>query len=113
MIMFELLVKTRKWLCLGFYKSPSQNENYFLDNLAEILRKQTCQHENVMLIWDFNLSVNDKNLGVLMNTFNLESLINKTTSFQPENPTCIDLILTNKETLFKSSNILEVGIWWP
>ena len=30
-IKFEFLVKTRKWLCIGLYKSSSQNENYFLD----------------------------------------------------------------------------------
>ena len=31
MIMSEFLVKTRKWLCIGLYKSPSQNEIFFLD----------------------------------------------------------------------------------
>ena len=110
MIMFEFLVKTRKWLCIGLYKSPSQNENYFLDILSKVLSKQTCQYENVILIGDFNLIVNNKNLGVFMNTFNLESLINKPTCFQSANPTCIDLILTNKKSLFKNSNVLEVGI---
>ena len=97
--MFEFLVKTRKWLCIGLYKSPSQNENYFLDILSKVLSKQTCQYENVMLIGDFNLTVNNKNLGVFMNTFNLDSLINKPTCFQSANPTCIDLILTNKKSL--------------
>ena len=63
-----------------------------------------------MLIGDFNLTVNNKNLGVFMNTFNLDSLINKPTCFQSANPTCIDLILTNKKSLFKNSNVLEVGI---
>ena len=48
-----------------------------------------------MLTADFNLTVNNKNLGVFMNTFNLESLINKLTCFQSADPTCIDLILTN------------------
>ena len=62
------------------------------------------------MVGDFNLTGNDKNLGVLMNTFNLESLINKPTCFQSANPTCIDLILTNKKSLFKNSNVLEVGI---
>ena len=57
MIMFEFLVKTRKWLCIGLYKSPSQNENYFLDILSKVLSKQTCQYESVMLIGDFNLTV--------------------------------------------------------
>ena len=84
MIMFEFLVKTRKWLCIGLYKSPSQNENYFLDILSKVLSKQTCQYENVMLIGDFNLTVNNKNLGVFMNTFNRGSLINKPTCFNQQ-----------------------------
>ena len=45
-----------------------------------------------------------------MNTFNLESLINEPTCFQSASPTCIDFILTNKKSLFKNSNVLEVGI---
>ena len=64
MIMFEFLVKTRKWLCIGLYKSPSQNKNYFLDILSKVLSKQICQYENVMLIGDFNLTVNNKSLSV-------------------------------------------------
>ena len=30
-IMFEFLMKTRKWLCIGLYKSASHNKNYFLN----------------------------------------------------------------------------------
>ena len=59
-----------------------------------------------MVIRDFNLTVN----GVFMNTFKLEKIISKPTYFQSTNPTCIDLILTNQKVLFKSSNVLEVGI---
>ena len=110
MIDIEFLVKTRKWLCIGLYKSSSQNENYFLDILSKVSSKQTCQYENIMLIGDFNLAVNHKNLRVFMNTFNLDSLINKPTCFQSANPTCIDLILTNKKSLFENLNVLEVGI---
>ena len=55
MIIFEFLVKTRKkWLCIGLYKSPPQNGNYFLDILSKVLSKLTCQYENVILIGDFN-----------------------------------------------------------
>ena len=45
-----------------------------------------------------------------MNSFGLECLIKKPTYFQSKNPSCIDLILTNKKDLFKNSNVLEVGI---
>ena len=40
------------------------------------------QYENVILIGHFNLTVNNKNLEVFMNAFNIESLINKPTCFQ-------------------------------
>ena len=110
MIMSEFLVKTRKWLCIGLYKSPSQNKIFFLDIFSKVLNKQACQYENVILIGDFNLTVNNKNVGVFMITSGLESLINKPACFQSANPTSINLILTNKKTLFKNSNVLEVGI---
>ena len=45
-----------------------------------------------------------------MTLFNLESLINTTTFFQSEKPPSIDLILTNKKSLFKNSKTFEVGI---
>ena len=48
MITFEVLVKTRKWLCIGLYKSPSQNENYFLDILSKVLSKQ---HINMKMLF--------------------------------------------------------------
>ena len=33
-ILIELSIKSWKWLCIGLYKPPSQNEKYFLDNLS-------------------------------------------------------------------------------
>ena len=45
-----------------------------------------------------------------MTLFNLESLINTPTCFQSEKRRCIDLILTNKKSLFKNSKTFEDGI---
>ena len=45
-----------------------------------------------------------------MSTFDLEWLIKKPTCFQSSNPTCIDLILTNKKESFKNTDVTEVGI---
>ena len=70
----------------------------------------SCEYENVMLIRDFNLTFENKNLEVFMNTFDLECLIKKLTCFQSTRPKCIDLILTNKKEFFKNSNVVEVGI---
>ena len=108
-ILIEFSIKTRKWLFIRLYKPPSENDKYFLDNLSLILNKLTCQFDNIILMGDFNLTVEYKNLEDFMSTFDMECLINKP-CFQSSKPNCIDLILTNKKELLKNSNVLEVGI---
>ena len=97
----EFSIKTRIWLCIGFYKPPSQNDKYFLDNLSLILNKLTCQVYNIILMGDFNLTVESNNLEVFVSTFDIECLIKKTACFQSAQPNCIDLILTNKRKTFQ------------
>ena len=63
-----------------------------------------------MLIGDFNMTIENKNLEIFMNLPNSEYLIKKPTCFQSKNPSCIDLILTNKKDRFKNTDVLEVGI---
>ena len=91
-ILIEFSIKTQKWLCIGLYKPPSQNDTYFLDNLPFTLNKLTCQSDNIILMGNFNLTVEDKNLEVFMSTFDMECLINKPTCFQSDKPNYIDLI---------------------
>ena len=45
-----------------------------------------------------------------MSTFDLESLINSPTCYKSINPTCIDLILTNKKKHFMKSATFETGL---
>ena len=82
----EFSIKTRIWLCIGFYKPPSQNDKYFLDNLSLILNKLTCQVYNIILMGDFNLTVESNNLEVFVSTFDIECLIKKTACFQSAQP---------------------------
>ena len=71
LILIEFSIKTRKWLCIGLYKPPSQNDKYFVDNLSLILNKLTCQFDNFILMRDFKLTVEDKNLEVFKSTFDM------------------------------------------
>ena len=73
---------------------------YFYENLSLVLTKMSCEYKNVLLIGDFNLTVENKNLEVFMNTLDLECLIKEPTCFQSTSPSCIDLILTNKKEFF-------------
>ena len=110
LILLEFTVKNQRWLCVGIYRPPSQNEKYFIDHLSKILGQLSCHYDKTMLIGDFNLTINNKSLENVMTTFDLECLIKKPTCFQSSNPTCIDLILTNKKEFFKNTDVIEVGI---
>ena len=110
LILLEFTVKNQRWLCVGIYRPPSQNEKYFIDHLSKTLGQLSRQYDKTVLIGDFNLTIDNKSLENFMTTFDLECLIKKPTCFQSSNPTCIDLILTNKKEFLKNVDVIEVGI---
>ena len=75
----------------------------FLKNLGAVLNNYLSKYEHIILLGDFNLTTSSKYLADFMKSFNLESLINTPTCFQPEKPRRIDLFFTNKKSLFKNS----------
>ena len=95
-IFFEITLRNNNWLLIGLYKPPGQKEKGFLENLNSILNKYISKCENIVLIGDFNYSVENKHLADFTTLFNLESLIKSPICFQSSKPTRTDLILTNK-----------------
>ena len=107
---FELYQSKRKWLLLGIYKPPSQNVIEFLNRIALIIDYYLQTDENILAIGDFNLSVDNSHLEAFMQAYDFSSLIKKPTCYQSITPSCIDLILTNRKSLFKLSNNFETGL---
>ena len=63
------------------------------------------------LLGDFNLSTENPNFKNLLNSFDLESLIKIPTCYKLlSSSPCIDLILTNKKSLFMKSATFETGM---
>ena len=63
-----------------------------------------------MVLGDFNITPEDRNLQLSAESFNLEHLIKKPTCFKGS-PSCIDLIIANRKAYFKKACILlESGI---
>ena len=68
-------------------------------------------YDNILLLGDFNSEINEEALAEFCSLFNLSSLIKVPTCFKnPENPSCIDLILTNRPRSFQNSNVSELGL---
>ena len=57
LILLEFTVKNERWLCLGIYRPPSQNEKYFIDHLSKTLGQLSRQYDKTVLIGDFNLTI--------------------------------------------------------
>ena len=113
MTVFELHQSKRKWLFLGIYKPPCQNDTEFLNRINSILDHYLTTYENIILIGDFNLCVENTHLEATLENYDLDNLINMPTCYQSNDPTCIDLILTNKKDLFKLSDTFETGLCDP
>ena len=99
-IVFEFSVSNKNWLLLGNYRPPSQNYLPVINELNLALNFFSSIYENSFLLGDFSLSTENPNLKNFMCSFDLESLINLPTCYKSTNPSCIDLILTNKKNRF-------------
>ena len=110
LMVFELDQSKGKWQLSGIYKPSSQNDIEFLNRIPSIIYSYLRTHKNLLKIGDFNLSVENSHLEAFMQAFDLSSLIKKPTCYYSNTPSCIDLILSNRKSLFKLFNTFETGL---
>ena len=89
------------FICI--YRPPSQNKQYFLENLSMITDQYSSIYDNHIILGDFNMEQNSPILISFMQSLNLFIIIKSNTCFKG-NGTCIDLILTNRKYCFKHSS---------
>ena len=93
----ELNLRIKTWFVDHFYNPYNGNIESHLDAISESLDMHLNRYENVILLGDFNTSIEDSFMKSFCENYVLRSLIKEPTCFKnPENPNCIDLILTNK-----------------
>ena len=79
--------------------------------ISRSLDALSTEYENIMLLGDFNARVDDEALQTFCTFYSLHSLIKQPTYLKnPENPSCIDLILTNKPRSFQTKCVIETRL---
>ena len=77
------------------------------NNLVELSKNidlYLTKSDHLLFLGDFNAGVEDSSVKNFCSSYNLTSMINRPTCFKnPENPSCIDLILTNYPRSFQNS----------
>ena len=78
------------------YNSKKSNIRAHLECLNKSLALHLLKYEHFLVLGDFNICVEYGSMSDFCDTYNLKSLIRQPKCYKnPENPSCIDLILTN------------------
>ena len=82
-----------------------------LNSIGNKLNELCVKYENFIPIGDFNSEMHEDAMNVFCATYNLKNLVKEPTCFKnADNPSCIDLILTNKPLYFQMTTVIETGI---
>ena len=91
------------------YNSKKSNIRAHLECLNKSLALHLLKYEHFLVLGDFSVCVEDSSMSEFCGVYNLKSLIREPTCYKnPENPSCIDLILTNRPCSFQNFCVFEM-----
>ena len=94
----------------SYNRKHSSIESY-LDSLSKSIDSLSSKYNNFILLGDCDSCMEDSPMKAFGEIYKLRNLIKEPTCFKnPENPTCIDLILTNKPLSLKNTYVIETGL---
>ena len=107
----EINLRNRKWLfCCSYNPNKATTERH-IEALSKSIDLHSSLYDNFIFLGDFNATIKETSVKDFCDFYNLRSLINVPTCFKNyNNPTCIDLILTNRARSFQNSCTIETGL---
>ena len=79
--------------------------------LSQNLDHYLSLYDNIIILGDFNAEPLDTYMHEFINMYGLKSLVNEPTCYKNvNNPSCIDLILTNRPKSFQTTTAIETGL---
>ena len=101
----------KKWLIGGSYNPSKSTTLDHTNYLSKCLDYFSTSYDNIIILGDFNCEPSEPVISDFCDIYNLKNLIKVPTCFKnPTNPSCIDLILTNRYKSFQNSTAIETGI---
>ena len=107
----EINLRKAKWLIFGSYHPPNQSDQYYFDCVGRALDIYNATYEKVLLIGDLNAEEHQPCLQDFTTQYDLKNLVKEKTCFKSiENPSCIDLFLTNHPESFQGTTTISSGL---
>ena len=110
-IFFEINLRKTKWLLCATYHPPSQSDNYYFNFLERALDIYNDFYDNFLLIGDFNSEETEPHISDFLDQYSAKNLVKEKTCFKNvNNPSCIDLLITNRCNSFQNTTVLSTGL---
>ena len=100
----EINLHKKKWLINCSYNPHKNNIGSHLNVITKTLDTYYGKYENVIFLGDFNTEIEETTMKSFCESYNLTNLIKQPTCFKnPNKPSCIDLLLTNRPKSFQTT----------
>ena len=110
-LFIEINIRKTKWLIVGCYHPPSQNNNYFFYNLSKALDSLNSNYEKFLLVGDFNSEDHETEITNFLNNHEAKNIVKQKTCFKNVfNPSCVDLFITNSPKRFQHTHSFSCGL---
>ena len=110
-IFVEIRFRKSKWLPFGTYHPPSQDDKLYFNSIGQGLDVYMKSYDKFLLIGDFNAEEGEADMENFMELYDLGNLIKEKTCFKSvENPSCLDLFLTNCVRSFQNTKVISTGV---
>ena len=96
---------------MGGYKPNNKSTTYFFSHVSKVIDMYLKDYVNIIVIGDFNSIFAETTTSEFCQMYNLHNLINEPTCYRNlNNPSSIDIILTNRKHSFENSTTVETGL---
>ena len=107
----ELNLRKKKWFIFCIYKPHNRFVKHHLKEFGKAIEFYSKTYENIIIMGDLNAEIFVPNLASFCTFYNFNSLISKPTCYKnPDNLSCIDLILTNCPNCLQNLSTSEIGL---
>ena len=110
-IFVEISLRKAKWLLFGGYRPPRQQAEYFLKHVNYALDTYRQILDKFLLAGDFNIEETDPVMSEFLFKNDSKNLVQQKTCFKStNNPSCIDLFVTNSPRSFQKTITFSSGL---
>ena len=107
----KINLRKSKWLVLATHKPPDHSREQYFDFIRISLDFYSEKYKNIILMGDFNITHTEEELQDFLEEQDLSNLVHfPTCSKSLDNPSTIDLIITNQKTIFQDTIGLSTGL---